>query len=249
MLSRLLTPAAASAVVALVTCFTGAAVAQPPAQDVDEIVAKNLAAKGGAEKLRAVESVKTTGRIKTARGLLALTNWTKRPNMLRREIMADGQTQVVAFDGKTLWGINPLMSPKPQEITGPAADRTRQDADDFDSVLLDYNQKGYKVELIPSADPATSGPRLRVTKKNGSVQEIHLNATTFLEERITMEVSQEGKKALIATELSNYKQVDGMMVPFLLRQSFNGQPQGEVVYEQVQFNLPLGDELFRMPSK
>jgi outer membrane lipoprotein-sorting protein len=249
MLSRLLTPAAASAVVALVTCFTGAAVAQPPAQAVDEIVAKNLAAKGGAEKLRAVESVKTTGRIKTARGLLALTNWTKRPNMLRREIMADGQTQVVAFDGKTLWGINPLMSPKPQEITGPAADRTRQDADDFDSVLLDYNQKGYKVELIPSADPATSGPRLRVTKKNGSVQEIHLNATTFLEERITMEVSQEGKKALIATELSNYKQVDGMMVPFLLRQSFNGQPQGEVVYEQVQFNLPLGDELFRMPSK
>jgi outer membrane lipoprotein-sorting protein len=247
MLSRLLTSAAACAVVALVTCFTGAAVAQPPAQDVGEIVAKNLAAKGGAEKLRAVESVKTTGRIKTPRGMLALTNWIKRPNMLRREITADGQTQVVAFDGKTLWGINPLISPKPQQITGPAADRTRQDADDFDSVLLDYNQKGYKVELIPNA--ATSGPRLRVTKKNGSVQEIHLNATTFLEDRITMEVSQEGKQALIATELSNYKQVDGMMVPFLLRQSFNGQPQGEVVYEQVQFNLPLGDELFRMPSK
>jgi outer membrane lipoprotein-sorting protein len=249
MLRRLLTFAAACTVVALVTGLTGAAVVQRSARDVDEIVAKNLAAKGGAERLRAVESVKTTGRIKTPRGVRALTNWTKRPNMLRREIMADGQTQVVAFDGTTLWGINPLISPKPQQITGPAADRTRQDADDFDSVLLDYNQKGYKVELIPNADPASSGPRLRVTKKNGAVQEIHLNATTFLEDRITMEVSQEGKKALIATELSNYKQVDGMMVPFLLRQSFNGQPQGEVVYEQVQFNLPLGDELFRMPSK
>jgi hypothetical protein len=38
------------------------------------------------------------------------------------------------------------------------------------------------------------------------------------------------------------------MVPFRIRQTFNGQPQGEVVYEQIQFNLPLGDEIFRMPA-
>jgi outer membrane lipoprotein-sorting protein len=225
------------------------AVQMQPTGTVDEIIARNLTAKGGADKLRAVQSVKTTGRIKTPRGELAITNWTKRPNMMRRETVVDGQTQVLGFDGKTLWGINPLISPKAQEITGPGAERTRQDAGDFDSVLLDYKQKGYQIELAPAAPAASgSGPRLRVTKKEGSVQDVYLNPDTYLEDRITTELEHEGKKATVATELSNYKEVDGMMVPFRIRQTFNGQPQGEVVYEQIQFNLPLGDDLFRMPA-
>jgi outer membrane lipoprotein-sorting protein len=238
---RVVRPALLAAVVLLST--------PPPslaAQSVDEVVAKNLAAKGGADKLRAIESVRTSGKLKTPRGEFAVTNWTKRPNMMRREVVAEGQTQVVAFDGKILWGINPLMSPRPQQITGPAADRTKQDVDDFDSVLLDYKDKGSKVELLPAEG---AGPRLRVTKKNGSRIDVHLNPQTFLEDRITMETEQGGKTAVIATELSDYREVDGMKVPFRVRQLFNGMPQGEVAYEQVQFNLPIGDDLFTMSAK
>jgi outer membrane lipoprotein-sorting protein len=230
--------------VVIVAACTAPVAAQPPTT-VDEIVAKNLAAKGGAEKLRAITSVKTRGRIKGARGDLPVVVWTMRPNLMRRELTSDGQTQVVAFDGKTLWGINPLLGGRPQEITGPGAERTRQDADDFDSVLLDYAQKGYKVELVP-AENAGAGPRLRVTKKNGTVQEIHLSPETFLEDKITMQVDQGGRKGVLATELSNYKSVDGMMVPFTIRQTLNGQLAAEVQYEQVEFNLPLDEGLFRM---
>ncbi len=215
------------------------------ATTVDEVVAKNLAAKGGAEKLRAITSVKTKGRIKGPRGELPVTLWTMRPNLMRRELTADGQTQVVAFDGKMLWGINPAMGGRAQEITGPAADRTRQDADDFDSALLDYEKKGYKVELLP-AETTGAGPRLKVTKKNGVVQEIHLNPETFLEERISMEVEQGGSKGTLATELSNYKPVNGTMVPFTIRQTVNGKLAAEFLYEQVEFNLPLDEGLFRM---
>ena len=215
------------------------------ATTVDEVVAKNLAAKGGAEKLRAITSVKTKGRIKGPRGDLPVTLWTMRPNLMRRELTAEGQTQVVAFDGKMLWGINPAMGGRAQEITGPAADRTRQDADDFDSALLDYEKKGYKVELLP-AETTGAGPRLKVTKKNGVVQEIHLNPETFLEERISMEVEQGGNKSTLATELSNYKPVNDMMVPFTIRQTVNGKLAAEFHYEQVEFNLPLDEGLFRM---
>jgi outer membrane lipoprotein-sorting protein len=222
---------------------SAAAMASAQSPTVDEIVAKNLAAKGGADKLRAVTSVKTKGRIKTGRGDLPVVVWTMRPNLMRRELTADGQTQVVAFDGKMLWGINPMLGGKPQEITGPAAERTRQDADDFDSVLLDYAQKGYKVELLPAEG---AGTRLRVTKKNGTVQEIHLAPDTFLEDRISMEVDQGGRKGVLATEFSNYKPVNGMMVPFTIRQSLNGQVSAEVQYEQVEFNLPIDEALFRM---
>jgi len=218
------------------------------AQSADEIIAKSLAAKGGVQKLRAVESVKTTGRIKTPRGDLPVTNWTKRPNLKRQEMTIEGATQVVAYDGTTLWGVNPKMGATPQVITGAMAERNRADADDFDSVLLDYKEKGTTIELVPAAAGTKSGPHLRVTRKNGSIQDVFLNPDTFLEERIATTVEQGGQKVVIATELLDYKSVDGVMVPFRIRQVVDGKPQGEVTYTQVQFNLPIGDELFKMPK-
>lgn len=218
-----------------------------PSSVVDDIVAKNIAAKGGAERLRGVTSVRTTGRVKSGRGLSTLTVWTRRPTSMRQEMTTDGRTGVTGFDGTTIWAVNPVMGPAARAVTGPAADRAREEAEDFDSVLLDYREKGYTVEVVPSA--AGASPHLRVTKKNGKVQDIYLDPATFLEQRITTEVTQGGKTATVATEFSNYKPVDGMMVPFTIRQSVNGQVQGEVTYDRVQFNLPFDDGLFRMPTK
>jgi outer membrane lipoprotein-sorting protein len=218
----------------------------PASPAVDDIVAKNIAAKGGAEKLRAVTSVRTTGRVKSGRGLSTITVWTRRPNSMRQEMTTDGQTAVTGYDGTTFWGVNPALGPAAREISGPAADRAREEAEDFDSVLLDYREKGYTVEVVPSG--AGAPPHLRVTKKNGKVRDIYLDPTTFLEQRISTEATQGGKTVTITTDFSNYRPVDGMMVPFTMRQSANGQVQAEVTYDRVQFNLPLDDGLFRMPA-
>ena len=162
---------------------------------VDDIVAKNLAAKGGVEKLRAVTSVKMTGRIKGPGGEMPVVSYAKRPNMRRRENMNDGQTFILAFDGKTVWAVNPLMSSRPREITGPQADMTRQDADDFDSVLLDYKAKGRAVELVGTeAVQGITMHRLRVTTKTGAIQEIYINAETMLESKMVMQIEQAGRK-------------------------------------------------------
>src|SRR5262245_10740072 len=101
------------------------------APSLDEIVAKYLAAKGGAEKLRAVTSVKTTGRLKGPAGEVPVTSYAKRPNMMRRETSNRGQTFIVGFDGQTVWALNPMISPQARAITGPQADMARQDATDF----------------------------------------------------------------------------------------------------------------------
>jgi outer membrane lipoprotein-sorting protein len=239
-----------AAIVPLVTLIlSAAAVAAPQTPTVDDIVAKYLEAKGGADKLRGVNTVKMSGRIKQQAVEIPVVTWAKRPNLMRRENTNEGQTFVVGFDGKTVWGINPLMSPMPRQITGPAAQRTMEDTDDFDTVLLDYKEKGYQVELVDS-DPVggLATRHLRVKKKNGRAQDIYLNAETLLESKITMDIEQGGRKGQVATEFSNYKSVDGIMVPFQIRQTFNGQPVAEVTYTQIQFNTPMDDELFRMPK-
>src|SRR4051794_884861 len=88
---------------------------------VDDIVAKYLDAKGGSDKLRGVTTVKMSGRIKQQTTEVPVVSWAKRPNMMRRENTNEGQTWVVGFDGKTVWAINPMFSPLPRQITGPAA--------------------------------------------------------------------------------------------------------------------------------
>jgi outer membrane lipoprotein-sorting protein len=222
-----------------------------PAQapSVDDIVSKYLAAKGGAEKLRAVSTVKTTGRIKGPSGEVPITSWARRPNMMRRESVNQGKTFVVAFDGQTVWAINPMLGPQPRPITGAAAEMARQDASDFDSVLLDYKQKGYKVDFV-GTEPVggLSTYHLRVTKNTGRAQDVFLNAQTLLESRVTMAVEQGERKGTAVIEFSNYKPIDGIMVPFTIRQTFDGQLIGEVSYDSIQFNVPIDDGLFSMPK-
>lgn len=222
-------------------------VAQPPT--VDEIVARNLAAKGGAAKLRAITSVKMTGRVRNPGGEYPIVTWARRPNKMRRESIHDGQRFVVGFDGMTVWQINPLVSPKPREISGPQADRTRQDAGDFDTPLLDYKARGTTVELV-GTEPVqgVTTHRLKVAWKNGSIQEIFISAETMLEAKIVMQMEQGGRKGVVTSEFYNYKEVDGVTVPFSIRQTFNGQVMAEAIYDQVQFDVLMADTLFAMPK-
>ena len=236
---------------ACVAVFGALVSAAPSSQTptLEDIVAKNLAAKGGVEKLRAVTSVKMTGRVKGPGGENAVVTWAKRPNKMRRENISEGQAFVVGFDGMTVWQINPLVSPRPREITGPQADKTRQDAGDFDTPLLDYKARGTTVELIGTeAVQGITMHRLRMTSKNGSIQEVYLNAETMLESRTVMQVEQGNRKAIVTLEFSNYKTVDGLTVPFHIRQLHNGQVMVEITYESCEFNAPMPDTLFTMPK-
>lgn len=222
----------------------------PQAVTVDDIVARNLAAKGGVERLRAVTTVKMAGRVKGPAGETATTSWAKRPNKMRRENITDGQIFVLGFDGMTVWQINPLVSPKAREVTGPQADKTRQDAGDFDTPLLDYKARGTTVELIGTeAVQGVPMHRLRLTWKNGTIQETYINAETMLESRTVMQVEQGNRKATVTLEFSNYQEVEGLTVPFHIRQLHNGQVMVEITYDTWQFNSLMADTLFAMPKQ
>jgi len=225
--------------IALSAVLIAAAAAQTTA---DDVVAKNLAAKGGVEKLRAITTVKMTGSLKSPSGVTAITTWAKRPSFMRRDNVNDGQTFVMAFDGKTLWQINPLISPRPRDMPAPP------EAEDFDSLLLDYKEKGRTVELVVTEPvQGINMHRLRVTEKNGQIRDIYINAETMLESKAVVQVEQGARKAIVTTEFSNYKTIDGISVPMHVRQMLNGKPLTEVTYDRVEFNVPIPDSMFSKP--
>jgi outer membrane lipoprotein-sorting protein len=221
-------------------------------QTVDEIIARNVEAKGGAAKWKSVNSVKMTGRISMQGTELPLTVYAKRPNYNRQEIMLKDKQLVQAFDGSSAWMINPMMgSDVPQELPGPAAELMKNSAD-FDGALMDYKAKGHTVELVGREKlDGTEAYHLKVTMKGGThVQHYYLDAKSGIELKTAADIDMgTGQKQALETQMSNYQQVNGIMIPHTIKQSVNGKPVVEMTIDKVEFNSAIDDSLFRMPKK
>jgi len=223
------------------------------AQTVDEIVAKNLQAKGGAEKWGSVTSVKMTGKIAAQGQEMPLTMYAKRPNMNRQEISLPDGRIVQAFDGTTAWVINPLTgSDQPQPMPGGIADMMKNSAD-FDGALINYKTKGHTIELVGKEKLADKDVyHLKVTMKGGQVQHYFLDAQSGLELKTSAEIDMGmggGAKQTLDTEMSNYKSEGGIMLPHTVKQFVNGKPTVEMTVTVVEFNTAVDDAIFRMPKK
>lgn len=218
------------------------------AKTLEEVVAKNLKAKGGAESLKSTTSVRMVGRLSapSAPGEMTITIMAKRPNLVRREMALSGQTMAFGFDGSNVWaqqGGGPA-----QAITGPQADQVKQTAE-FDSVFLTYKEQGHTVELVgPETVDGKQTHHLKVTRKDGMIQHYYLDAETGLESKMVVDADQGGMKMKVETSLSDYRNIEGRMIPFKLKQTTNGTPSAEITFEKIEFNVPLEDALFKMPS-
>ncbi|HXW08336.1 MAG TPA: hypothetical protein VD833_24100 [Vicinamibacterales bacterium] len=224
-----------------------AGMGSPARQTADEIVARNLAAKGGVERLKALTTARITASISGKGRDVRLTVWSKRPNLMRREVVDGNQKIINGFDGSALWVEDPRLGGQPQRITGPQAELASQEAE-FDNVFVDYRQKGHTVELVGTETlDSRSVHHLKLTRRNGRVQHHYIDAETALEVRVVTSLDQGGMKAEFATDFSDHRDVEGLKVPFTMVQSVNGTPGQRVTLERVEFNVPVDDAMFQVP--
>jgi outer membrane lipoprotein-sorting protein len=222
------------------------------AQTADEIIAKHVTAMGGMEKLRAVKSMRLTGKMTLGPGLEAPAVMEfKRPTNVRLEITLQGMTAVQAFDGANAWQIMPFQGNKNPEPMGVDERKDIEEESDFvEGPLVNYKEKGHKVELIGKDKVEGSDAyKLKVTLKNGDVQTIYLDADTFLD------VKTEGKRMVRGSEVEtesfsgDYKEVEGLMIAHSLEAGQKGSPQRQrITIEKVEINPPVEDARFKMPE-
>jgi outer membrane lipoprotein-sorting protein len=223
------------------------------AQTVDDIIASNLRSKGGLEKIKATRTVRMTGSVvardMTGREVTSSLNMVaKRPNLMRRDLEINGQPIVNAFDGSTLWMA--VGNAAPQQVPNTQNAYAAQDAE-FDSVFVDYKEKGHKIELVGKETvDGTPVYHLKVTKKAGPPQDYYLDAETGLEKKISVSGrAPDGSQMINVTEFSDYRSVDGSMVPFLMKQRQNGTVIATTTIDKVEFNVTIDDGFFKMPVK
>ena len=197
------------------------------AQTADEIVAKYVKTIGGAEKIQAIKTLRRTGKLTLGGGFEAvIVHENKRPDMVRQEFTLQGMTAVNAYDGHYGWKIEPFGGKKDAEPLGEEELKTVREDSDFDGPLIDYQQKGNKIELI-GLEPVegTDAFKLKVTLKSGDVRYFYMDTDYYVPIKIETKRIVRGAEHEYESTLGDYKQVGGVYLPHSIETSAKGSSQ------------------------
>jgi hypothetical protein len=237
----------------LVPCFLAATALALPlsAETVDEVIAKNVAARGGLDKIRAVQALRMTGTLSMGPGMDApMVLELARGNRMRMEFTVQGQKGIQTFDGTSGWVLMQFMGQKEAEPMPAEAAKDVVEQTDLDGPLVDYQKKGHKVELVGKDKAAgTDAYHFRVTLKSGVVREIWIDAQSGLEVRGEGRREMGGRTMEAETVLGDYRAVAGMQFPHRIEGGPKGSPQKQtIVITKVEVNPALDGARFGKPT-
>jgi outer membrane lipoprotein-sorting protein len=240
------------AVALILTCGRIAA-----AQTADDVIEKYLAAIGGRAALAKLTSRSTTGTITVSlpngpvSGTIEILN--QQPNKVRTvtklDLSALNAGQVIReqrFDGTAGYTLDSLQGNR--EITGSQLDNMKNSM--FPTPLLAYKERGATVELAGKEKVDGRDAYVLLFKpKTGSVVRQFLDAETYLPARIAVKVdAPAGGEVEQTTDLSDYRVVDGIKIPFAIRVSTAGQSFA-IAVSKVEHNVTIDGASFSKPEK
>jgi hypothetical protein len=221
-------------------------------RDVDELVAKNIEAKGGAAALKSLQSVKLTGKLIVNQGQIQLgfVETRKRPGQVREDATLQGMTAVQVCDGKEGWQISPFQGRKdPEKLSADDLKPLMEDAE-IDGPLVDWKEKGSTLEYVGREDvDGTLAYKIKVVRKNGDVSYVYLDPDHFLEIRILTQRVQHGAQQETETDVGDYEKIGGVFIPTSIEAGRKGDPDKQkIVFEKAEANVPVDDSIFKFPT-
>jgi outer membrane lipoprotein-sorting protein len=247
------------AVWALAACystivFATASVTAPvgaPDLTAEQIVEKNVVARGGLEAWRKIQSMAWLGHIERGnapgpRVPFALEQ--KRPNKTRFEIMTDKQQSVRVYDGNYGWKMRPGSSGRPELLAYTTDELSvAHDAQVIDGPLVDYRAKGISIALEGKDRlEGRDAYRLRIKLPSGASQRVWIDAESFLDIRYDRSSRNSlGQPSTVSVFYRNFQAFEGLQIPLTIE---TGAPSGNVtdkmVIDKIALNPPLEDRMF-----
>jgi hypothetical protein len=222
------------------------------APTIDELVSKNVEAKGGADALHALQSLRLTGKLLINQGQIEFgyLQTKKRPEEVRTEATLQGMTQVEAYDGKEGWKISPFRGRKdPEKMSADDVKSLMEDAE-IDGPLVDWKAKQSTVDYLGTEDvDGTLAYKLKVVRKNGDVCFVYLDPDHFLEIRVLTQRIKHGAQEEVETDLGDYEKMGGVFVPTSIESGRKGEPDKQkIIIDKAEANVPIDDTIFRFPG-
>ena len=227
-----------------------------PELTAEQIVEKNVAARGGLEPWRKIETMVWVGHMERAGGPMASVPFVlqqKRPNKTRFEVNAVGQRSVRVFNGAHGWKARPAAdgSPDVQQYT-PQEAKFARDESVIDGPLIDYQAKGTSVALQGVEEvEGRKAYRLRLRLASGEQHSVWVDAQTFLEIRYDRtSYNLAGVPGTVSVFYRDYRSIDGLQIPSVLEiGTGSGKAPDKMVIEKIALNPPLDDRVFARPGR
>lgn len=219
------------------------------AQTLDEILARYLEARGGAQRLASVRSLRLTGQIHFAVGLTGpFTLERRRPRSMRAEFLLDGARGVQGFDGRLAWTLAPGEQAA-EVLSGREAGEVEEQSD-IDGPLVDWSAKGHTLALQGRERLGERDTwKLRLTTGKGNVRTVFLDARTFLEACIEGTRTLGGEELMVESWLSDYRTVEGLPLPFRIESGPKGMKERQrIAFDKAELNVPIDPSRFRRPA-
>jgi len=171
----------------------------------------------------------------------------KRPHKSRLEIEFAGKTAVQVYDGSNGWKLRPYLNRNDAEPFTAEEAKSESQRADMEPPLVDYAAKGTKLELA-GVEPVDGHPayKLKLTLKNGDVQNVWIDAQSFLDVKVEgIPRRMDGKMHKVWVTQRDFRSVQGLMIPFVCDTAVEGYPQTHALtLQSVIVNRPVDDARF-----
>lgn len=228
------------------------------AQTVDQILDKYFENIGGRKAIGEIKSMKMTAKVKTQGMEFPCVMLSKGKKQKISFTFQGLEMTQPCFDGEIGWQTN-FMNMKAEKMEAEDSEILRSQFEDFPDAFLKYKEKGYKLELQGSETvEGTDCFKMKLTKKpyviDGKEEE---NATIYFFDKesyvpiVTKTLAPKGpaKGKYSETVLSDYQEVNGVMLPFSLQQKFDGQVMANIEIEKIEVNIDIDDKVFVFPGE
>lgn len=229
------------------------------AQSAEEIVKTYIENIGGEEALRKIKTLKMTAKV-NAQGMelpITMINTAEGKMLMKFELQGKEMVQQ-AFDGETSWGVN-FMTQKAEKSDAEDTENMKRESGDFPDVFLDYEKKGYTIELLGKETvEGTECFKVKLTKKPLLVDGEEVENVTFYyfdtENYVPIVTESEIKSgqmkgSISQTIYSDYQEVEGVYFPFSIDQKLKDTDQGQPVnIEKIEVNAEIDESQFAFPE-
>ncbi len=219
---------------------------------VDEVVAANLMARGGIERLHALRAIRETGKVTASDGRVALVvREIQRPGLFRLEFTYQGTTSIFAHDGTSGWQIAPLQGQFEPLVMPPEADTAGGvDQRDIEGPLVDWREKGHVVTLAGrEAIDGKDAFRLEVNLKGGLTRYDYVDVASHLVVRSDVTRIIRGHATVLENRFSDFRDEGGIVFPHAIESHVKDRPQIlRIVVDKIELDPVLDPARFKMPG-
>ena len=218
---------------------------------VDSLIEKNIAARGGADRWRAVSALQLSGRMDLGQGMIApYVMVQKRPGKACLEFVFDDETAIQCITGEAGWKVLPFRGRRAPEPMTDDELAAMADTAEIDGLLFQSDVRGHKVELLGKEDVAgRSAFKLQVTLPHGDLRWVYLDEETALDIKIEATRMVSGKLRLVETYFDDWREEEGLLIA--RRQETRTEGDDESYFlsiESVRVNPLIDDSRFQMPT-